>query len=89
MKPLTDSPDASTPAITRGVQRLWRAFKKDGLAECLRCKTRGALAIAVRDAPRGYQLVCVSCGYGTPWFDRKNGKIVLVGVDRFGRSIAP
>src|SRR5439155_9915027 len=77
-------PAPSSPPFIAG---LWRAYRTDGDAVCARCEARGAFAIAVSYAPRGYQLQCARCGWGTPWFDCHDGEIALLGLDRFGRRM--
>src|SRR5207244_3990770 len=60
------------------VQGLWMDFRRRGAATCTRCGESCPLAMAVRDAPRGYQLQCVQCGWATPWFDWRDGEIALL-----------
>ena len=67
---------------------LWAEYRQHGSGVCGHCNKSSALVAAVRDGSPGYQLVCSCCGWATPWFDRREGQIVLLGLDRFGRRSA-
>ena len=67
------------------LRSLWSAYRANGDSVCARCLKSAHLVAAVRYAPRGYQLMCSLCGWGTPWFDVQDGEVALLGLDRFGR----
>jgi hypothetical protein len=77
---------SASPSREVALHDLWSAYRTDGGAICVRCERSAPLVASVRYAPRGYQLICSMCGWGTPWFDRHDGAIALLGLDRFGRS---
>lgn len=77
---------AASPSRQPALDDLWSAYRTDGGVTCFRCERRAPLVASVSYAPRGYQLTCSRCGWGTPWFDWQDGAIALVGLDRFGRG---
>jgi hypothetical protein len=77
---------SASPARPLALGDLWSAYRTGGGAICVRCERSASLVAAVRYEPRGYQLICATCGWGTPWFDWRDGAIALLGLDRFGRA---
>jgi hypothetical protein len=67
---------------------LWADYRQHGNSVCGHCNESSALVAAIRDGSQGYQLVCSCCGWATPWFDLREGEIVMLGLDRFGRHSA-
>jgi len=82
------SPGAVPPPDVARLRELWTEYRQLGTSSCEHCAESAALVAAVRDTPRGYQLLCACCGWATPWFDLRDGEIVLLGLDRFGRRAA-
>ena len=69
------------------LHELWMAYRREGVATCVRCRHRSSLVAAVRDEPHAYQLSCSRCGSHTPWFECKNGRLAFIELDRFGRPM--
>jgi len=66
------------PAMTDElVHELWQAYRAGKEVACP--ADQKAMAIAIDGSMGCYRIVCVTCGYATPWFEAKGDGVRVRG----------